>query len=452
MQDSNLELMEKAPVPRAILKLALPTVLSTIVSLIYNLTDTYFIGLLDDPIQLGAISLAFPVFIVVQAVGNIFGNGAPPYISRCMGAKNYDEVKKTSAVSVYSAVAATLVMTGLYFLFHTPILNVLGTSQDTLGPTQQYLDIIVGFSFVLALQVVLPHFLRSEGRIKEAVIGMIIGTVCNIVLDPIFILALDQGVAGAAWATIIGNALAVIYFLFIYLKGKTMLSIRLKDFKPSTRIFSEVLKMGVPSAISQILMSLSNILLNKMAAGYGDYVISGYGVAGKMISMVYMITVGYVSGFMPFAGYNVGARNIRRMMSGFKFTLITATAGCIVLLVPYLAFSGAFMSAFSSDADIIQVGILFLNRWAFAFPLLGIQLTMMCTFQATGKALFALIVNLGRQCLFYIPLLYLFNAWFQLPGLMAAQPVADMLTTITAILLGINLLRKLHYSEKMAEG
>ncbi len=452
MQESNLELMEKAPVPRAILKLAIPTVLSTIVSLIYNLTDTYFIGLLDDSVQLGAISLAFPVFIVVQAVGNIFGNGAPPYISRCMGAKRYDEVKQTSAVSVYSSVAATLLMTGLYFLFHTPILNALGTSQDTLGPTQQYLDVIVGFSFVLTLQVVLPHFLRSEGRIKEAVIGMVIGTACNIALDPLFILVLGQGVAGAAWATIIGNGLAVIYFLFVYLKGQTLLSIRPKDFKPSARIFSEVLKMGVPSAISQILMSLSNILLNNMAVGYGDYVISAYGVAGKMIGMVYMITVGYVSGFMPFAGYNIGAKNIRRMMSAFQFTLATTTAGCLLLLIPYLAFSGAFMSAFTSDAEIIEVGIMFLNRWAFAFPLLGVQLTMMCTFQATGKALFALIVNLGRQCLFYIPLLYLFNAWFQLPGLMAAQPVSDILTTVTAVLLGVNLLRKLHRSEKLAEG
>ena len=450
MQDSNLELMEKAPVPRAILKLAVPTVLSTIVSLLYNLTDTYFIGLLDDAVQLGAISLAFPVFIVVQAVGNIFGNGAPPYISRCLGAKRYGEVKHTSAVSVYSAVLATLVMTGLYFLLHAPILGALGTDAETLLPTQGYLDIIVGFSFVLTLQVVLPHFLRSEGRIKEAVAGTVIGTVLNIILDPIFILVLGQGVAGAAWATILGNAAAVIYFLVIYLKGKTLLSIRPRDFKPSRRIFSEVLKMGVPSSISQIFMSISNILLNNLAVTYGNFVISGYGVAGKLISMVYMVTVGYVSGYMPFAGYNIGARNIKRMMSGFKFTLITSTAGCLVLLVPYLLLSGPFVSAFTPDPDIIRTGTMFLNRWAFALPLLGIQLTMMCTFQATGKAVYALIVNLGRQCLYYIPLLYLLNSLFQLPGLMTAQPAADILTTITAVLLGINLLRKLH-REDLAE-
>lgn len=448
MQDKNFELMEKAPVSRAILKLSIPTVLSTIVSLLYNLTDTYFIGLLDDPVQLGAISLAFPVFLVIQAVGNIFGNGAPSYISRCLGSKQFDEVKKTSSVSVYIGVITTLAMTGLYFIFMNPILNSLGTSAETLAPTRDYLNIIVGFGFVLTLQVILPAFLRAEGKINEAVIGMVIGTVLNIILDPIFILVFHQGVAGAAWATIIGNACAVIYYLIVYFKGKTTLSIKPRDFKPSVRILTEVLKIGLPASVAQIVMSFSNILLNNLAAGYGDYVISAYGVAGKMISMVFMIAVGYVSGYMPFAGYNYGANNIKRMMSAMKFTLITSTAGCLVLLIPFVGLSHAFMSAFTSNELIIQTGTMFLNAQAFAIPLLGVQLTMMCTFQATGKAVHALIVNLGRQCFFYIPLLFLMNRLFQLPGLMYAQTVADVLTTIVAVLLSISLLRKLRDLDK----
>lgn len=450
MQTDNLDLMEKAPVSKAILKLSIPTVLSTIVTLLYNLTDTYFIGLLDDPIQLGAISLAFPVFLVVQAIGNIFGNGAPSYISRRLGSKHYDEVKKTSAVSIYLAVLATIVMTVLYFVFKNPILNVLGTSPETLGPTRDYLNIIVGFGFVLTLQVVLPALLRAEGKVKEAVIGMVIGTVLNIILDPIFILGFHLGVAGAAWATIAGNVFAVIYYLVVYLKGETMLSIFPRDFKPSGRILSEVLKIGLPASIAQVLMSVSNILLNNLASGYGDYVISAYGVAGKLISMVFMVMIGYVSGYMPFAGYNYGANNIKRMMSALKFTLLTSTAGCIILLIPLLGFSNLYMSAFTSDKDIIQTGMMFLHAQAFAIPFLGIQLTMMCTFQATGKAVHALVVNLGRQCLFYIPLLYIFNSLFKLPGLMYAQTAADILTTITAVLIGIHMLRHLHSLDKKA--
>ncbi len=284
METKNLELMERAPVPKAILTLSIPTLLSTIVSLLYNLTDTYFIGLLDDPIQLGAISLAFPVFMVIQAIGNVFGNGAPSYVSRCLRAGNLIEARRTGAVAVYISTAATIIMTALYFVFLEPILKMLGTSPDTLEPTRRYVQIVLSFSVFMTLQAVLPALLRSEGKVKEAVIGMVIGTGLNIVLDPVFILVLGQGVAGAAWATIIGNVFAVAYYLSIYLRGKTSLSVYPRDFKPSRRILSEVLKIGLPSSISQIIMSFSNIMMNNLASGYGDYVISAYGVAGKLTS------------------------------------------------------------------------------------------------------------------------------------------------------------------------
>lgn len=323
------------PFPKAILTLSVPTVLSTIASLVYNLTDTYFTGLMDDPVQLGAVSLAFPVFMVIQAIGNIFGNSAPSYISRCLGAGKEDEARRTSSVSVYVSVGLTLIMTALCFLFMNPILHVLGAGADTAAPTKAYLRVIIGFCFIMALQIILPSLLRAEGQGKEAVTGMIIGTVLNIALDPLFILVLHQGAAGAAWATVTGNLFAVVYYLMVSIKGKTTLSIKPCDFRPSSRIFKEVLKIGMPNSISQVIMSFSNIILNNLAAGYGDYVISAYGVAGKLISMVYMITVGYVSGYMPFAGYNYGARNIKRMVSALKFTIIFGTILCLVQVYPF---------------------------------------------------------------------------------------------------------------------
>ncbi len=443
MKCDNFELMSNAPVSKAILKLAIPTVLSTIVSLIYNLTDTYFIGLLDDPVQLGAVSLAFPVFMVIQAIGNIFGNGAPSYISRCLGADRKEEARRTSAVSVYSSVIATLGMTVLCLLLMEPILHALGSSQYTIGPTRAYLRVIVGFSFVMILQIILPALLRSEGKVKQAMIGMIIGTALNIALDPIFILVLHQGAAGAAWATIIGNAFAVVYYITIFLKGHTSLSIKPKDFQPGKRIYLEVLKIGLPTSVSQIIMSLSNVILNNLAAGYGDYVISAYGVAGKMISMVFMITIGYVSGYMPFAGYNYGAGNMKRLLSALKFTLLSGTGLCLILLIPFLFLASAFMRAFTSDTAIIEVGIAFLHAYAWIIPFMGIQMTLMSTFQATGKAVQAMLVNLGRQCLFYIPFLYLFNSLWGLTGLLYAQTGADICTTLLSILLAIPMLRRM---------
>lgn len=444
MESENIKLMEKIPVSKAILKLSLPTVLSTIISLLYNLTDTYFIGLLDDPIQLGAISLTFPAFIIIQAIGNIFGNGAPSYISRCLGAKREDEARKTSAVSVYSSVCATLVMTIFCFIFMNPILDILGTSPDTVGPTRSYLQIIVGLSFIMTLQIILPAMLRSEGKVKQAVTGMIIGTILNIILDPLFIMVFDLGVAGAAWATMIGNSFAVIYYLMVYLKGNTALSVKFRDFSPSKRIFSQVLKIGFPTSLAQVIMSFSNIILNNIAGNYGDYVISAYGVSGKLIMMVFMITMGYVSGYMPFAGYNFGSGNIKRLTAALKFTVLSGTGICLFLLIPFIWLAPAFLEAFTTEPQIIETGTAFLRAQAWAVPFMAIQLSMMSTFQATGQAIRATIVNLGRQCIFYIPFLYLFNYLWGLQGLLYAQMAADLCTTVTAVLIGVSLLHKLH--------
>ncbi len=451
MDTKNVTLMERTPVPKAILTLSIPTLLSTIVSLLYNLTDTYFIGLLDDPIQLGAISLAFPVFMVIQAIGNVFGNGAPSYVSRCLGAGEQKEARHTSAVATYISVAVTLLMTVLCFLFMEPILKVLGTSAETVGPTRQYVQIVAGFSAFMALQAVLPALLRSEGKVKEAVIGMVIGTGLNIVLDPVFILLLHQGVAGAAWATIIGNVFAVLYYLSIYLRGKTSLSIFPRDFRPSRRILREVLKIGLPSSISQIIMSFSNIMMNNLASGYGDYVISAYGVAGKLTTMVFMITMGYISGYMPFAGYNYGAGNYKRMLSAMKFSLISGTGVCLILLIPFLWLAPGFLRLFSSDPQIIDVGVRFLRAYAWVVPFMAIQMTVMCTFQAVGDGVRSMLLNLGRQLLFYIPFLYLFNHFWGLNGLLYAQTGADICVTILAVLIGLPLLHRLSKTQNKSE-
>lgn len=448
MQGTNIELLERSPVPQAILKLSIPTVLSNIVSLLYNLTDTYFIGLLDDPVQLGAISLAFPVFMLIQAIGNVFGNGAPSYISRCLGAKRYDEVKRTSAVSVYVSSAATIVIGIAIFAFMDPILHLLGTSQANIGPTRSYLQVIVAFAVVIILQVILSSMLRAVGKVKEAVIGIIIGTVLNIILDPVFILVLHQGVAGAAIATIIGNFVGVVYYIVVYIRGDIPLSIQLKDCRPSIRIFSEVLKIGLPNSVSVIIMSCSNIILNNLASDFGDHVVSAYGVSGKLIQMVFMIVVGYVTGYMPFAGYNYGAGNFKRMLSALKFTMLSGTGICLVLLIPFIWLSPNFVGAFTTDAQIIDVGVRFLRAQAWAVPIMAVQSTMMVTFQATGQAIRAMTVNMGRQLLYNIPFLFLFSHFWGLNGLLHAQMAADYCTVITAVLIGIPLLRSLYQQSK----
>lgn len=450
MQDKNLELMEKAPVRKAILTLALPTIFSSIATLLYNLADTYFIGLLDDVYQLGAVSLAYPVFIIMQAIGSIFGIGVAPYISRCLGAQKYDEVKKTSSVTLYTSVFATFGLTAIYFLLRTPILSILGTSVHTFELTKQYLNIVVAFAFTMTLQTVLGSLLRAEGKANHAVIEMVLGTVVNIILDPIFILKFNMGVVGAAIATIIGIAMADIYCLVILLKGKTTISLSFRDFKPAKRIYKEVFKIGVPACAGQLLMSVTNAAFNNLAAGYGDYVISAYGVAGKMIYIAIIVVNSYTGGYMPFAGYNLGANRIDRVTAAFKFTLITSTILSLVLLIPFVGVAHPFMAAFTSDQATIDVGVMILTTWAYCLPVLGVQFTMMSTLQVFGQATRAMIVNIGRQSVFYFPFLYLLNKLFGLTGLFVTNPVSDIITTIVAVLLVISPLRKLMQAAKEA--
>lgn len=295
----------------------------------------------------------------------------------------------------------------------------------------------------MTLQVALPAFLRAEGKAKEAALGSGIGIALNIILDPVFILGLHQGVAGAAWATIISNAVAVVYYLILYFKSNTVLSIQPRYFRPSKRILSEVLKIGLPSAASTILMSCASILMQGLASRYGDYVISAYGVATKMISIAFMLILGYASGYSPFAGYNYGSRNYKRMLSAFKFAAVSSTCACFLFLAPFIFWGRAFMGAFTSDAKIIETGVQFLRAYAWCLPFLGMQVSLMCTFQATGSAVKSLVVNLGRQCIFHIPLIIILNRIWHLTGLTYAGPVADILTALTAVLLGIPLLRRL---------
>lgn len=445
MQDKNLTLMEKAPIPKAVLSLALPTVFSSIVILLYNLADTYFIGMLDDMHQLGAVSLAYPIFTVIQAIGNIFAIGISPYISRSLGGQQHDKVRKASSVAIWTGVGVTLVLTAIYFLFHQQFLGMLGTDANTYAPTKAYLDICVLFGIFMTMQTIMSSFLKAEGKVKHSVIGMIIGTVANIILDPIFILpwGLNMGAGGAAWATIIGNALSVLYFVIVFFKTKAFVSVRFRDFKPSKEIYREVFRIGVPASAGQILMGGTNLVFNVLAVPYGEHVIPAYGVAGKLMFITITIVNGYASGYLPLAGYNYGAKNMKRVRDAFKFMLLSSTALCLVLLIPFLFLARGFMGLFTTEPAVIDTGVRFLQMYAICMPFLGVQFTFMSTLQVLGQALRAMVITIGRQTIFFYPLIYALNHLFGFSGLIITNSLADIMTTIVAALLVVGPLRRM---------
>ena len=435
-ESKNLQLMASAPIPKAILTLAIPTVFSTIISLVYNLTDTYFIGLLDDPVQLGAISLAFPVFLVFQALGNMFGAGAPSYISRCLGAGKYDEVRRTSAVSVYVSVGMMLVLTVAGLLFMEPIIGVIGTSSDTIGPTRDYLRIVMACSVVLILQVILPAMLRAEGKVKEAVIGMMIGTIVNIVLDPVFIFVFGMGVSGAALATILSQAVSAAWVLRFLFSAKSGIRIRRGNMKFEKRVVGKVIGLGIAPFIMQSTESLVNITLNAGLQRYGgDLYVGSMTIMQSVMQMLVMPIQGITQGAQPIMSYNYGAKNYSRVRKTFSLLLkvmllVTVSGFALAALLP-----GVLARMFTQDAELIEIvkkmmPIFFGGIWAF-----GAQMACQTTFMALGQAKISLFLALLRKVVLLVPLALLLPVVMggNVLGIYIAEPVADVIASFTTL-------------------
>ena len=444
MDNDRIELMENTPVRKAIIKLAVPTMLSMAVALIYNMTDTFFIGRLNDPNLVAALSVVTPVFMAVQAIGNIFANGSSSYISRKLGAKDNREAERTSSTAVYSAVLTGLLITALLIIFRKPLLSVIGTSPATFGAADSYFTVISAFAAVFIIQITLAGLTRSEGATDKAMVGMFLGIGLNIVLDPLMIIMLDMGVAGAAWATVIGNIAGTLYFIRYLVSKKTSLSVAPRDFHPTAKIYGEIFKIGIPSALSNIVMSFSMVLVNILAAGYGDHVVAGNGIQMRIASMAFMLLIGLAQGYQPFAGYNYGAMKYDRLKDGFKTTFIFSTALGLFFTVIFRIFGDGLIALFIFDQPTIEAGSTMLKAFSTAIPFIGFQMTMMITFQATGKAVRSMILALGRQCLLYIPALFILNSLFGFNGFIWAQPIADVLTTGVAVLMSLSFFRELN--------
>lgn len=456
MDDRKLRLMGQAPVRSAIIRLAVPTMLASVVQILYNLTDTLFIGMLGDKDLVAAISLAIPLIFVLGAVGNIFGVGAASYISRQLGAGSFEEAKRANAVAAYTATGAGAVLSAAMFIFREPLLRIAGTSADTFGPTMSYFGILIAFGPLLILQVALAGLVRSEGATAKSMWGMIIGVGSNIVLDPLFIFGFGMGIEGAAWATVIGNGLGTLFYLLHFVSGRTVLSIKRKDFKPSARIYSQTFEIGIPAALSMLIMSASFIVGNIFASGYGDDVVAGFGINQRINSTCIMLIIGLTQGYQPFAGYNFGAKHYLRLAKGLKTTMLYSTVLAIAFLLTFQLFAREIVGVFlqgetASVESTVDAGVVFLKAFSLGLPFVGLQITFMVTFQATGKAVRALLIALGRQLLLFLPLLVLFDRLFGFSGLVYAQPAADIVSTIAAVLMSVTFLKQLKELERSEE-
>ncbi len=437
--NDNRQLFEEAPVSKAVAVMAVPTMISMLVVVIYNMADTFFIGQTGDPMQVAAVSLATPVFMVFMALGNLFGIGGSSAISRALGERKTERAKNISSFCCYGSLGLGIIMALSFLVGMNGILRLIGASENTIGYARDYLTYIAFGGPFIMFGTAFGNILRGEGAAKESMIGNMIGTITNIVLDPVMILMLDWGVVGAAVATVIGNMAASAFYLLYFLRKKSSLSIRLRDFRVGERIAANVMSIGIPASLNNILMSCANIVLNQVLISYGDTPVAAMGVAMKSNMLVVLLQIGLCAGIQPLIGYNYGAKNKKRLMQVFRFTgLCAVILGTVLTIVMVLA-RQVVIQAFIDDAQVIEYGIQMVIALQLSGPVLGILFLCINTIQGMGKAIPSLVLTICRQGLIFIPAIYLLNSMFGLEGAIHAQPVADFISIALslAICLGI---------------
>ena len=429
------------PIPKAVAALALPCVLSNIVNVIYNMADTYFVSLMEDTNATAAVSITMPVFLFFVAFGNIFGVGGSAYISRSLGAGKREKVKQISSFCVFSSIGAGVLLLSLILIFINPLVSGLGASAGAVSEySRDYLKYIALGGPLIVTSITASNLIRGEGAAKESMIGMMIGTVTNIILDPVMILIFDMGVGGAAIATVIGNLASVVYYAFYLIRGNSILSCNPKRFYAGDRIAANVIPIGVPAAINNILMSLSNIILNNLMKDYGEAAVAALGIAMKVNMLIVFVQMGMGMGIQPLIGYSFGAKNIKRLKGTIKFTILCTVIFGTILSVLYFIFTSSIINLFNGENDplVTEYGVKILRALIITGPFIGIMFAFNFAFQGMGKPVPSLVLSLGRQGLIFLPVVIIMNRIFAFDGIIYAQPAADLICVVlSAIMIAV---------------
>lgn len=443
MQNNTIDSFKNASVPRAVISNIIPSIISMIMVLLYNLADTFFIGQTKNAYMVAAVSLATPAFLIFMAVGMLFGIGGTSLISRMLGAGKQDRAKSISSFCFWTSLVIGIISMIAIWIFSEPMARLIGASEDTLAYTMDYLNIVaVGIPFLIVSNA-FSNIIRAEGRAKTAMSGMIIGNMANIVLDPIMILLFGWNVKGAAVATVLGNMFSAVFYLVHLLSKKSILSINIKDYSAGNGICSGVMAIGVPASLNSILMSVSNIVINNLMAKHGDMAVAGLGVAMKVNMIVVMLLIGLGSGIQPLLGYCYGAKNRARYFSVFRFSIILALVLSIIMTVVCYVFAGPLVRTFLDNDDAFGFGMQFSRIYIISGPVLGILFVLINSIQSIGAAIPSLILSVSRQGIVFMPILFAFNKIFDSAKMLAyAQPVTDYCATALAAVLFFLSVRK----------
>lgn len=446
MTEEKASLFADVPVSKAVLTLAVPTVISQLITVVYNMADTFFIGQLGDPLQVAAATLAMPCFMFLIAFANLFGLGGSSLISRCLGLGDRAKAGHTAAFCIWTGIAAAFLY-GIGILLLEPVLfPLLGAKAETWDYLRQYVFWTIGVGAVpTVMNAEFAHLIRAEGYSKTAGFGVALGGILNIVLDPLFIFVFKMDIAGAAIATMLSNLIAMLYFIgfLLRIRDNTVITLHPKSYSLRQRIPLEVVTVGLPGFVMTMMSTISNTALNHIVAGYSNTAVAGMGIAKKIDLLAYAISQGMTQGTLPLIGYNFSSGNVRRMKQSIKtaflYSLIVAACGAVALYF----FAAPIAEVFISDAQTVHYGQTFLKIICLACPTTAINFMVITVFQAIGKKVQPLFLSLLRKGSLDLLLMVLLNNIMGISGIAWATPFADWVAFVISLALIIPCVRKL---------
>lgn len=449
-RQQKFDRMTKTPIPRLIGELAVPTIISMLVTSFYNMADTFFVGKINTSAT-AAVGIVFPLMAMIQAFGFFCGHGSGNYISRQLGAHNFEDASKMSATGFVSAFVLGLGILVVGFLFTDPLLHIMGSTETILPYARSYMRIILIGAPYMTASLVLNNQLRFQGSAFYSMIGITTGAVLNIVLDPLFIFVLDMGVAGAALATIISQFVSFCLLIAGTFRGGN-LRLNLRDFSPSLKYYQNIVKGGAPSLFRQGLGSFATVCLNLMAGPYGDAAIAAMSIVTRISQFAASVVIGFGQGFQPVCGFNYGAKLFKRVQEGFWFCVKFCTSVLLVAAVCGWIFSPNLIGIFlKTDPLVIEYGSQALRLQALTFPLVGWITIANMMLQTIGKTVKASLLAMSRQFLFFVPVILTLPGFLGILGVQLSQPIADFCSFLLAVPLSISVLREMSHEQGQLE-
>ena len=437
-ENRSLEIFSSAPIRKAVALQIIPAVASQMITLLYNLADTYFVGMLDAPHETAAVTVVYPSFLMLTAISNLFGVGGASAIARALGTKDEEGARRISAISIWGGILCALLFSCIFFCLEEPVLRLCGATADTYEIARGYAAwvVILGGPFTI-LNTLLANLVRAEGGASQAAFGVSFGGVLNIILDPLFVLPqfLDQGAVGAGAATAISNAAATVYFL-VYLsrrKGSTYLNLSPANLKFISQYWRPILIIGFPSALQYALTVVATAAQAKFVSQYPTEAVAALGIVKKLDQLPLYFSIGVSNGLLPLLAYNHAAGNHDRREKAFRLGCLVSLAFAVLCLICYELFAGFLVSLFIQDDLTVQYGAAFLRCMVTAMPMMALCYPMIIQFQAMGQARASLVCSILRKGVLDIPFLFLMDALFPLYGCMWVQPIVDTISLVVAI-------------------